>query len=89
MEEHLVRNGTLILKFFLHLSRQEQEKRFLERLDDPAKNWKFSEADLHERAYWDHYMKAYEQMLSHTSTQHAPWYIVPADHKWFTHSERL
>ncbi len=85
MEEHLVRNGTLILKFFLHVSRQEQEKRFLQRLDDPAKNWKFSEADLHERSYWDHYMKAYEQMLSHTSTSHAPWYIVPADHKWFTH----
>lgn len=85
MEQHLVRNGTIILKFFLHLSRQEQEKRFLERLDDPAKNWKFSEADLHERTYWDHYMRAYEDMINHTSTSDAPWYIVPADHKWFTH----
>ncbi|MGB7554587.1 MAG: polyphosphate kinase 2 family protein [Candidatus Korobacteraceae bacterium] len=85
VERHLVRNGTVILKFFLHLSRQEQEKRFLERLDDPSKNWKFSEADLHERLRWDDYMAAYEEMINHTSTRHAPWYIIPADHKWFTH----
>jgi PPK2 family polyphosphate:nucleotide phosphotransferase len=84
-ERHLVRNGTIILKFFLHISKQEQEKRLLERLDDPGKNWKFSEADLHERLRWDDYMAAYEDMINHTSTEVAPWYVVPADHKWFTH----
>jgi PPK2 family polyphosphate:nucleotide phosphotransferase len=81
-ERHLTRNGTVILKFFLHLSRDEQRKRFLKRLNDPRKQWKFSAADLAERAYWDDYMKAYEQAISATSTKHAPWYIVPADHKW-------
>ncbi len=85
VERHLVRNGTIILKFFLNVSKQEQEKRLLERLNDPQKNWKFSEADLHERELWSDYMLAYEDMINHTSTKHAPWYIVPADHKWFTH----
>jgi len=85
IERHLVRNGTVILKFFLHVSKDEQKRRLLERLDDPKKNWKFSEADLHERLRWDDYIEAYEDMLSHTSTRHAPWYIIPADHKWFTH----
>ena len=85
VERHLVRNGTVILKFFLHVSKAEQEKRFLERLNDPGKNWKFSEGDLHERLRWDDYMAAYEDMINHTSTEHAPWYIIPADHKWFTH----
>ncbi len=84
-ERHLVRNGTVILKFFLHLSRQEQEKRLLERLEDRRKNWKFSENDLHERLRWDDYMAAYEDMINRTSTEVAPWYIIPADHKWFTH----
>lgn len=81
-EQHLVRNGTLILKFFLHLSWDEQRQRFLDRLNDPAKHWKFSAADLNERQYWDQYMQAYEDMLNSTSTEWAPWYIVPADHKW-------
>jgi PPK2 family polyphosphate:nucleotide phosphotransferase len=85
VERHLVRNGTVILKFFLHVSKEEQEKRFLQRLNDPKKNWKFSEADLHERLRFDDYMAAYEDMINHTSTKHAPWYIIPADHKWFTH----
>ncbi len=85
MEKHLVRNGTVILKFFLHLSKEEQAKRFLERIDDPAKNWKFSEADLEERLRWDDYMACYEDMINHTSTRHAGWYVVPADNKWFTH----
>ncbi|MDR3747227.1 MAG: polyphosphate kinase 2 family protein [Acidobacteriota bacterium] len=85
VERHLVRNGTVILKFFLHLSKDEQKRRLLARLDDPEKNWKFSEADLHERLLWDDYMHAYEDMINHTSTRHAPWYIVPADHKWFAH----
>ncbi len=85
VERHLVRNGTVILKFFLHVSKQEQEKRFLERMNDPSKNWKFSEADLHERLRWDDYMAAYEEMINRTTTRHAPWYIIPADHKWFTH----
>ncbi len=85
-EHHLVRNGTLILKFFLHISRDEQKKRFIERLSDPGKYWKFSEADLKERDYWDNYMKAYEGMLNNTSTQWAPWYIIPADYKWLARS---
>jgi PPK2 family polyphosphate:nucleotide phosphotransferase len=85
IERHLVRNGTVILKFFLHVSKEEQKRRLLERLEDPKKNWKFSDADLHERLRWDDYIEAYEDMLSHTSTRHAPWYIIPADHKWFTH----
>jgi PPK2 family polyphosphate:nucleotide phosphotransferase len=81
MEHHLYRNGTRIVKFFLHLSREEQCKRFLARIDQPEKNWKFSMADLEERKYWKHYMKAYEACLSATSTRHAPWYVVPADNK--------
>jgi len=85
LERHLVRNGTLILKFFLHVSKQEQKKRLEARLDDSHKNWKFSEADLHERLLWNDYMDAYEDMIRQTSTRHAPWYVVPADHKWFTH----
>ena len=85
VERHLVRSGTVILKFFLHLSRQEQEKRLLQRLDDPGKNWKFSENDLHERLRWNDYMAAYEDMINHTSTEVAPWYVIPADHKWFAH----
>ena len=85
VERHLVRNGTVILKFFLNVSKEEQAKRLLARLDDAKKNWKFSEADLHERLLWDDYMQAYEDMINHTSTKHAPWYIIPADHKWFTH----
>jgi PPK2 family polyphosphate:nucleotide phosphotransferase len=81
LESHLYRNGTRTIKIFLHLSREEQRKRFLERIDEPEKNWKFSLADIHERKYWTHYMKAYESCLSATSTHHAPWYVVPADDK--------
>jgi len=80
-EEHLYRNGTRIIKVFLHISKEEQKNRFLERIDDPDKNWKFSLADIHERKYWDDYMKAYEACLNATSTNHAPWFIVPADDK--------
>jgi len=83
-ERYLTRNGTLILKFFLHLSKDEQRKRLLERIDTPEKNWKISAADVRERAYWDAYQHVYGEMLTHTSTEVAPWYIVPADHKWFT-----
>jgi PPK2 family polyphosphate:nucleotide phosphotransferase len=83
-ERHLTRNGTLILKFFLHVSKEEQKKRFLERINKPEKNWKFSYGDLKGRAVWGEFMKAYEEMLNHTSTEWAPWYVVPADHKWFT-----
>ena len=81
LEEHLHRNGTRIIKFFLHLSKDEQRKRFLARIDEPDKNWKFSLADIHERKYWKHYMQAYEDCLTATSTHHAPWYVVPADDK--------
>lgn len=81
LEEHLHRNGTRIVKFFLHLSQEEQRRRFLERIDEPDKNWKFSLADMHERKYWKQYMKAYEACLSATSTHHSPWYVVPADDK--------
>ena len=81
-EHHLVRNGTLVLKFFLHISKDEQKKRFLERLDNPDKHWKFSEGDLAERAHWDDYNKAFEEAISATSTKWASWYIIPADHKW-------
>jgi PPK2 family polyphosphate:nucleotide phosphotransferase len=81
LEEHLHRNGTRIVKVFLHLSKNEQRKRFLERLDEPDKNWKFSLSDIHERKYWNHYMKAYEACLTAISTHHAPWYVVPADDK--------
>jgi PPK2 family polyphosphate:nucleotide phosphotransferase len=83
-ERHLTRNGTLVRKFFLHVSREEQRRRFLERLDDPSKHWKFAAADLDERERWNDYARAYEQALTRTSTRHSPWYIVPADHKWFT-----
>jgi len=81
LEDHLYRNGTRIIKFFLHLSNEEQRKRFIERIDEPEKNWKFSLSDVHERKYWKQYMKAYEDCLSSTSTDHSPWYIVPADDK--------
>ena len=83
-ERHLARSGTVVLKFFLHVSREEQRRRFLERLEDPAKNWKFSAADLAERARWDDYMAAYEETIRRTATKEAPWHVVPADHKWFT-----
>ena len=83
-EQHLARNGTLILKFYLNVSKEEQKERFLERLTDPEKNWKFSPADVAEREHWDDYVDAYEAALSATSTEWAPWYIVPADHKWAT-----
>jgi PPK2 family polyphosphate:nucleotide phosphotransferase len=83
-ERHLARNGTLILKFFLHMSKEEQRKQFLERIEDPAKRWKFSMGDVAERALWDKYMAAYEDMIRHTSQPEAPWFVVPADHKWFT-----
>jgi PPK2 family polyphosphate:nucleotide phosphotransferase len=82
-ERHLARNGTVILKFFLHLSREEQLKRFLSRLDDPQKNWKFSLADVRERNFWKKYQKAYEEAIRATATKRAPWYVVPADHKWY------
>lgn len=83
-EKNLSQSGTLVLKFFLHVSKKEQKKRFLERIDDPSKNWKFSSADVAERGFWNKYMEAYEQMLSATSKEHAPWYVLPADDKWFT-----
>ncbi|MBF0649793.1 polyphosphate kinase 2 family protein [Dysgonomonas sp. GY75] len=83
LERHLTENGTIILKFFLNVSHEEQEKRFLARLDDESKNWKFSASDLKEREHWDDYMKAYSDMLTHTSTEDAPWYVIPADNKWF------
>jgi len=83
-EKNLAENGTIILKIFLHVSKEEQKKRFLERIDNPDKNWKFAIADAEERKHWDGYMKAYEEMLGATSTEHAPWYVLPADDKWFT-----
>ena len=83
-EHYLTRNGVAIRKFFLHLSKKEQEKRFLERLDDPKKNWKFSMADVQERGYWKDYQQAYEAMIQNTATKHAPWYVLPADNKWYT-----
>ena len=85
-EHHLVRNGTVILKFFLHISKNEQEKRLVERLNNPDKYWKFSDTDIKEREYWDEYMKAYEDMINSTSTKWAPWYIIPADYKWLARS---
>jgi len=81
LENHLHRNGTRIIKFFLHISKEEQRKRFLKRIDAPEKNWKFSLADIEERKFWKHYMKAYEDCLSATSTTDAPWYVIPADDK--------
>jgi len=83
-EKHMARSGTVIRKFFLNISRKEQKKRFLERLDEPEKNWKFSAADVRERQCWDDYQEAYEDMIRDTATEHAPWYVVPADNKWFT-----
>jgi PPK2 family polyphosphate:nucleotide phosphotransferase len=83
-EKYLVDNGIIVVKFFLYMSKETQKERFLERALEPEKNWKFSVADLKERAFWDDYMAAYEDMFNHTSTEWAPWYIVPADHKWFT-----
>jgi PPK2 family polyphosphate:nucleotide phosphotransferase len=85
-ERHVTRNGTVILKFFLNLSKEEQAKRFLQRLDDPKKNWKFSDSDMKERGYWDDYMNAFEECLSATSTEWAPWHVIPADHKWVARS---
>jgi PPK2 family polyphosphate:nucleotide phosphotransferase len=83
-EQYLARNGIVVRKFFLHVSKKEQKQRFLDRIDDPLKNWKFSSNDANERDYWDDYMQAYEEMIQETATKHAPWYVVPADNKWFT-----
>ncbi|MEZ2335286.1 polyphosphate kinase 2 family protein [Mucilaginibacter sp. RCC_168] len=83
-EEHLTGNGTVIIKFFLHVSKKEQKERFLERIDDPKKNWKFSASDVEERGYWDDYMDAYQKAIQETATKDCPWYVIPADKKWFT-----
>lgn len=83
-EQHMARSGTVIRKFFLNVSKKEQKKRFLARLEEPEKNWKFSASDVHERECWDEYQEAYEDMIRHTATETAPWYVVPADNKWFT-----
>jgi PPK2 family polyphosphate:nucleotide phosphotransferase len=83
-EQYLARNGVVVRKFFLHVSKKEQKQRFLDRIDDPLKNWKFSSNDANERDFWDDYMEAYEEMIRETATKHAPWYVVPADNKWFT-----
>ncbi|MGA2978308.1 MAG: polyphosphate kinase 2 family protein [Terriglobales bacterium] len=83
-ERYVTRNGVAVVKFFLHLSKKEQKNRFMERLDNPEKNWKFSSADVKEREFWDAYQDAYEDMIQHTASEHAPWYVVPADNKWFT-----
>jgi PPK2 family polyphosphate:nucleotide phosphotransferase len=83
-ERYLSRNGTVIRKFFLHVSKEEQKRRLLERLDNPDKNWKYSTADAHERGYWDDYMEAYQATIRETATDYAPWYVVPADNKWFS-----
>jgi PPK2 family polyphosphate:nucleotide phosphotransferase len=83
-EKHMWRNGTVIRKFFLNVSKKEQKQRFLARLEEPEKNWKFSAADIRERQCWNDYQEAYEEMMRHTATEHAPWYVVPADNKWFT-----
>jgi len=84
LEAHLHRNGTRIVKFFLHVSKEEQRKRFLARIDEPEKNWKFSATDARERQYWDDYMDSFEKMIRNTATGYAPWYVIPADNKWFT-----
>jgi len=84
VERYLVNNGVVPIKIFLNVSKEEQLKRLLKRLDKPSKNWKFAESDVVERALWDDYMRAYDSMLRHTSTKHAPWYVVPADNKWYT-----
>jgi len=83
-EQHLTRNGTIVLKFFLHLSREEQRKRFLSRIENPDKNWKLSMADIKERGYWEQYQEAFEKMLRHTSTDDSPWFVIPADKKWIS-----
>ena len=83
-ERYATRNGIAVVKFFLHLSKKEQKRRFMERLDTPDKNWKFSSSDVKERQFWDAYQEAYEDMIRHTASEHAPWYVVPADNKWFT-----
>jgi PPK2 family polyphosphate:nucleotide phosphotransferase len=83
-EQHLARNGIGVLKFFLHLSKKEQKRRFLERLDTPDKTWKFSAGDIKERQFWDAYQEAYQEMIQYTASEHAPWYVIPADNKWFT-----
>jgi PPK2 family polyphosphate:nucleotide phosphotransferase len=83
-ERHMAGSGTVIRKFFLHVSKKEQKRRFLARLEEPEKHWKFSASDIHERKYWDDYQAAYEDMICNTATEHAPWYVVPADNKWFT-----
>jgi len=83
-EDYLTRQGVVILKFFLYVSREEQKKRFLKRLDEPEKNWKFSASDVHERKFWDDYMRAFEEAIRATASKHAPWFVVPADNRWFT-----
>jgi PPK2 family polyphosphate:nucleotide phosphotransferase len=83
-EDYLTRQGVIILKFFLQVSREEQKKRFMKRLDTPEKNWKFSASDVHERKFWGDYMRAYEEAIRATASKHAPWFVVPADNKWFT-----
>jgi PPK2 family polyphosphate:nucleotide phosphotransferase len=83
-EQYLTNNGVVVRKFFLHLSKKEQKKRFLERLDDSKKNWKFSMADVKERGYWKDYQEAYEEMIQNTATKYAPWYVIPADNKWYS-----
>jgi PPK2 family polyphosphate:nucleotide phosphotransferase len=83
-ERYLTRNGVIIRKFYLHVSKEEQERRFMERIENPEKNWKFSASDVKERQFWDDYMKAFEDMIRNTATEDAPWYVVPADNKWFT-----
>jgi PPK2 family polyphosphate:nucleotide phosphotransferase len=83
-EDYLTRQGVVILKFFLHVSREEQKKRFMKRLDNPEKNWKFSPADIHERKFWPDYMRSFEEAIRATASEHAPWYVVPADNRWFT-----
>jgi len=82
-EKYLYENGTIVIKFFLHISKEEQKKRFLERIDNASKNWKFSLADIEERKYWDEYMKTYEEAITATNKKHAPWFIIPSDKKWF------
>lgn len=84
LERYLTRNGTIVRKFFLNVSKDEQKKRFYERLDTPSKNWKFSSSDARERGFWDDYMEVYEDTISHTATKDAPWFVIPADNKWFT-----
>ncbi len=83
IERHLSENGTIVLKFFLNVSKEQQKRRFLKRIEDSSRNWKFSAADVKERQHWDEYMEAYSEMLTHTSTEVAPWYVIPADNKWF------